>query len=115
LCFRKKERNREIIFIAPQLIQEIFPEYIETVDLIPVLSLAIIPYTVSYMYISKLLGQEKSKHVIIGYSITIFVLILGIFIFQEIFGAIGLAIAVVLAYSIQAVYLIGINFCAVKK
>jgi len=97
-------------FIAPVLIPEIFPEYSDAVELIPILSLALIPYTISYMYISKLLGHEKSKHVIIGYAITLIVLILGIFTLEGIFGAIGLAYAVVSAYSIQALYMVGINY-----
>ena len=97
-------------YIAPILIPEIFPEYSDTIELIPILSLALIPYTISYMYISKLLGHEKSKHVIIGYVMTLIVLIMGIYTLEEIFGAIGLAYAVVSAYTIQALYMVGVNY-----
>ena len=102
-------------YIAPMIVPVIFPEYGDAINLIPILSLAIIPYTISYTYISKLLGQEKSKHVIIGSTITLIVLILGIITLEEIFGAQGLAFAVVFAYTAQALYMIGINYVSAKN
>lgn len=98
------------IFLAPVLIATVFPEYEESLVLIPILSISIIPATISSMYTSKFLGKEKSSFVLIGYIISIISLVLGILILADIFQAVGLAIAYVLAISIQAIFLLIINF-----
>ena len=98
------------VFLAPSIILEIFPQFIESVDLIPIISLAIIPYTISIMYISKFLGEEKTKHVLISYIGILTVLISGIYISSETIGSQGLAISIVLAYLTGAVYLILANY-----
>ena len=98
------------IFLAPVLIAILFPEYEESLVLVPILSISIIPATISSMYTSKFLGKEKSSFVLIGYIISIISLVLGILILVEIFQTVGLAIAYVLAISIQAIFLLIINF-----
>jgi O-antigen/teichoic acid export membrane protein len=101
------------IFLAPILIPIIFPEYNESISLIPIMSISIIPATISSMYTSKFLGNEKSLYILIGYIISIITLILGILVLGEIFNVTGLAIAYVLSISINAIFLLIINF--VKK
>jgi len=98
------------IFLAPLLIPIVFPEYEESLTLIPILSISVIPSTISSMYTSKFLGKEKSSYVLITYIISIVSLVLGIIILVDIFGVIGLAIAFVLSISIQAISLLTINF-----
>lgn len=101
------------IFVAPIIIPILFPEYSESVDLIPILSISVIPTTISAMYTSKFLGNEKSSFILMGYLISISVLVSGILFLGDIFEVIGLAIAYVLSASSQAVFLLTINF--VKK
>lgn len=48
------------IFIAPQIIPIIFPMYRESLDLIPIISISIIPTTISTMYISNFLTKERA-------------------------------------------------------
>ncbi|RDJ32175.1 MAG: hypothetical protein DWQ18_09350 [Crenarchaeota archaeon] len=98
------------VFVAPVIIPIVFPEYQELVDLIPILSLSIIPRTIATMYTSRFLGKEKSKHVAIGQSIGIVLLISGIFVLGQILEVTGLAIAFVLSASGHAVYLMLINY-----
>ena len=98
------------VFLAPIVVPMIFPEYKESISLIPILSISIIPSTISSMYTSKFLGKEKSSYVVIGYIISTIVLVLGILILTEIFQVVGLAIAYVLSASVLAIFLISINY-----
>ena len=98
------------IFLAPVLVPIVFPEYEESVSLIPILSISVISGTITSMYTSKFLGKEKSSYVLIGYLFSITSLVLGILILVEIFQVIGLAIAYVLSSSIQAAYVLIMNF-----
>ena len=97
------------MFLAPVLIPIVFPNYAESLSLIPILSISVIPGTIAIMYNSKFVGIEKSSYVLIGYIVSIFSLVLGIIIFVEIFDIIGLAIAYVVSNSIQAIVLLIIN------
>ena len=101
------------IFLAPILIPIIFPQYEESLSLIPILSISLIPSTVASMYTSKFLGKEKSSYVLFGYIISAISLVLGILILSEIFQIVGLAIAYVLSISVQAIFLLTVNY--VKK
>ena len=98
------------IFLAPILIPMVFPEYKESLSLIPILSISVIPATISSMYTSKFIGNEKSSYVLIGYIISIITLVSGILILVEIFEIMGLAIAYVLSISVQAIFLLVMNF-----
>lgn len=101
------------MLLAPIFIPIVFPDYEESLSLVSILSISVIPGTIATMYNSKFLGIEKSAYVLIGYVISISSLVLGIIIFVEIFDVIGLAIAYVLSTSTQAIVLLIINY--VKK
>ena len=53
------------ILVVPQVLPIFFPEYNESVELIPLISLTIIPATISGLYNSKFLAHEKSNYVVI--------------------------------------------------
>lgn len=93
------------IFVVPLFLPIFLPEYTETLDLIPILSVAIIPITVSSMYISKFLGNEKSRFVVVSYLIVIVILVPGIIILGDKMGITGLAIVYVSAESAKAIFL----------
>jgi len=97
------------VFLAPNLVSSLFPEYKDSVDLIPVMSLSIIPGTISSNFISKFLGLEKSKFVVIGYVIYLSSIVSGIFIFSNYYGVVGLAIAYLLSSTAQATYFLIFN------
>ena len=94
------------IFVAPLVIPIVLPEYATTIDLIPILSLVIIPRTISVMITSSFLGKENSKYVVIGNIITFGVLVTSIFPLVELFEIIGVAIAYVIAFSSSTTYMI---------
>ena len=94
------------IFVAPLVIPIVLPEYATAVDLIPILSLVIIPRTISVMITSSFLGKENSKYVVIGNIITFGVLVTSIFPLAELFEITGVAIAYVIAFSSSTTYMI---------
>ena len=94
------------IFVAPLVIPIVLPEYATSIDLIPILSLVIIPRTISVMITSSFLGKENSKYVVIGNIITFGVLVVSLFPLAELFEITGVAIAYVIAFSSSTTYMI---------
>ena len=97
------------VVLFPHIIQNFFPKFIEAVDAIQIMSIAIIPAMISLLYTSKFLGLEKSKFILISKIITTSSLIIGFIILGPIFGIIGLA-SVFLSVSVfEASFLFSIN------
>ena len=94
------------IFVAPEVILFALPEYADTVELIPLLSLAIIPRTVTTVLMSGFLGKENNMHLLVGNLIAFSIVVLGILYLPEYFDIVGLAIAYVLSVTIQTIYLL---------
>ena len=94
------------IFLIPPLMPIVFPEYTEAVTLLPILSLSVIPIAVQSISISKLLGQEKTRYVLISHLISIFVLVFGIIVLGNEFGPEGIATAFVLSVIAGAILLV---------
>jgi len=94
------------IFVAPEVIPLVLPEYTDTIELIPLLSLAIIPRTVTTMLMSGFLGKENNKHLLVGNLIAFSIIVSGILYLPEYFDIVGLAIAYVLSVTIQTIYLL---------
>lgn len=91
-------------FIIPEVLQTIFPKYIDTVDTIKIMSFSIIPMSIVKIYTSKFLSMEKSKLILIGLIISLSILIPTMIIFGIMFGILGIATSFVLATVIQALY-----------
>ena len=90
------------IFIVPEIVPIFFPGYSESLDLIPIISLSIIPTTISTLYISQFLAHEKSGYVVIINIISILILVVGIFSLGQIFGIVGLAYSLVISDTFKA-------------
>ena len=93
------------IFIAPYVVSIILPQYTDSTLFIQIMSIGVIPATLGLILSSKLLGSEKSKHVLIGRWISAITMITGILILGTFYGAIGLPISFVLASTLFATYL----------
>ena len=97
------------VVLSPHIIPNFFPKFIEAVDAIQIMSIAIIPSMITLIYTSKLLGLEKSKFVLISKIITTSSLITGFIILGPIFGIIGLAGVFVSVSIFEASFLFSIN------
>ena len=94
------------IIILPMIIPILFPNYIDTVIAIQIISVAIIPGTIGIFYDSKLLSIEKSKFLVIGKGIGLFTMISGFVILGPIYGIIGLAVTLVISSCLQTLVVI---------
>ena len=103
------------IILSPIVLPIIFPEFIEAVSVIQIISISIIPITIINIYISKFLGNERIRIVLMGSAIFIAVQVVTILILGEIFSLNGVAISYVLATTSEAIYLIMIDRLYLKN
>ncbi len=97
------------IFIVPKIIPIYFPNFIDSIEAIPILSLAVIPNTISLLYSSKLLGDEKSKFIVLGIiGSTIFYLILILILSAE-YQLFGISISYLVSSTSYALFLVLIH------
>ncbi len=92
------------IISAPILLPIFFPQFTEAIVIVQIMSVALIPSSINLMYISKLLGNEKIKIVIIGQIIGLGGIIGGIYGLGDIFGIIGAAMGFTIGSTLSAVY-----------
>ena len=93
------------ILVLPKLITLFFPKFIEAVDAIAIMSIAVIPEAITVLYSSKMLGKEKTKFVLTAKLIDYAIVIIGFILVGPILGIVGLAIIVVVAITAQASFL----------
>lgn len=93
------------VFISPLLIPLFFPNFTTAIDAIQIMSIAIVPATIGQILMSKLLGKEKSKYVLVGRLISISIMILGIFILGPIYEIQGISFAFLLSSIGQVIFL----------
>jgi len=92
-------------FFSPWIVETFFPKFTEAIQVIRIMSLAIIPATINSMLIAKLLGKEKSKIVFTSGLIYLFCLTSALVLLGKAFGLIGLAFSILLAQLTQSIYL----------
>ncbi len=97
------------IFLSPYVIPLFFPHYIDAILIIQIFSFAVVPRTISQLFMSKFLGMGKSKIIVIGAGIFLVIQIPSIFILGSIYGINGVAVSLVLAETIQAIFLFLVN------
>ena len=97
------------VFLTPFVIPFLFPEFKESVTIIRIMSLAIIPISINLIYISKFLGAEKTRIVLTASGVYIITQILLIFTLGKIYGITGIAGAYVLAMTAECIFLIIAN------
>ena len=98
------------IFIAPTLIENFFPKFIEAVDAIKIMSLVVIPGSIALILESQFLGNERSKIVIIGTGISLVLLTIGMIVLGGWFGITGVAWSLVIATTAKTSFYLIKNF-----
>ena len=94
-----------IIFL-PTILPEFFPQYIETVEMIPIISLSIIPGTLFGLLVARVTANKDNKILIFATSIQIVVLTTGIMTLGISLGAIGLGISHLLSYTLASIFIL---------
>ncbi len=92
------------VFLSPLVIPNFFPKYVDAGVAIQIMSLSIIPTTITTICTSRLLSKEKSKLVLIGNIIGLIIIILGILILGSMYGTMGIAMSFVLASILKSLY-----------
>jgi len=92
--------------VGPHVITSIFPKFVEAEEILQIVSISVIPSTITMVYQTKFLGREKSRLVLISSVLWTGVQIVGIVVLGNIYGVNGIAIALVLAATVSAIYCI---------
>jgi len=92
------------IGLAPSLVPIFYSKYVDGIESLQIMVLAIIPNAIGTIYYSKLLAKESTK---IGYSAIVQIgsLLLLIALLGDIYGLVGLAIAVVISQTANTLFL----------
>ena len=94
------------IVIIPKIIPTFLPEYTTSLELIPIISISIIPATIGGLLSSHFLAHEKNMFLIITSIVSFGILIIGAFSLGVIFGVVGLAYSLVIANISRALMLL---------
>lgn len=97
------------ITLSPFVLPALFPKFTDAIEVIQIVSLSIIPATINLIYISKFLGKGLSKIVLIGSGFFLSIQITSIFVLGQIYGVNGVATALLIATSAEAIFLIIMN------
>jgi len=92
------------ILLSPILLPIVFPEFVEAIQIIQIVSVGAVPHAINLSYISKFLGQEKSRIVLLGQVITLSIYLSGLFILGHFFGINGVAASLVFAGIAQSIF-----------
>jgi len=96
--------------IGPTIISHVFPKFIESENIIRIISWALVPATIqATYYFPKLWAAEKNNIILITGIITASTQIIGILVLGTAFTTIGIAIAVVLSNVFGLIFTFTIN------
>ena len=92
-----------LIFI-PHTVSFFFPTFLESILPMQIMSISIIPITISFIYESMLLGKEKSRLILIGFSMQVGMYFMLLITLGTAFGLIGIAISFLISLLIKPSY-----------
>ncbi len=90
----------------PYIIERFFTNFVDSIPIVRIMSLAIVPATTIAILNATLLGRGRNRTVFTAGVIYIISLIIGLTILGQILGSIGLAITLLTAQTTQAIYLL---------
>ena len=93
------------VTIIPGIISSVFPDYTDAGIAIQIISLAVVPSTITLMLSSNILGNENSKIILISRILFASTIIILIIILTPIYGIAGTTSSFVVASTIQAIML----------
>lgn len=95
--------------VSPSVIHLFFPEYLEVINIIKILSFSIIPITIARILSSKLLGQEKNKRILFSKVISLATFVISIVFLAPSYGMTGISIGYLLSTIAECLLLIQRN------
>jgi O-antigen/teichoic acid export membrane protein len=94
------------IILGPKIIPIFFPQFVNSVEIIPILSLAVIPNTIILIFSSKFLGNEKSRFVVTGTVVYAFSYLLLVVLLGSEYGLLGISMGFLSSSIIYMIYLL---------
>jgi O-antigen/teichoic acid export membrane protein len=98
------------IILAPIIIPEFLPKYVESINAVQIMSVVVIPTSITFIITSKFLGMENSRHVLISRLIGLIIICPGMIILGMMFEIIGVAVAYVVANTASSISLVISNY-----
>ena len=92
------------VLIGPEIASFLFPKYSELDSIIRIMSLGVIPATITLTYSAKFLGNEKGNYGLFLGITKIFIMIISIIILGQLYGIEGIAVGIVLSETSVAVF-----------
>ena len=89
------------VILMPIIVSNIFPKFTDSVEIIQIISLSVIPSTINIIYLSRFLGLEKGKFILITTVVQFVTLVIGFVVLGSKFGMIGFAISFVLSATVS--------------
>jgi O-antigen/teichoic acid export membrane protein len=91
--------------VAPSIISSIFPKFIDATDIIRIISWTLVPSTIqATYYFPKFWAAEKNNIIFVTTIITAISQILGILVLGTVYGAIGVALSMVISNVLGLVF-----------
>lgn len=103
------------VFLAPIIIPLFFPKYTVAIEVIQIVSISVVPFTISLIFMSEFLGNEKIRIILFGSLIFIAVLISSIILLGKNFGINGIAAGIVFADIAEVIFYYLIHKFKVKN
>ena len=103
------------LLILPEIIPIVFPEFISSIIAIQIVSLTVIPGTITLLYESKFLALEKSKFIVISKVIEALIIIIGFLTLGIEFGMLGLAFTILIGACVEEGLLVIFNRILINK
>lgn len=97
------------VVALPLIFPLVFPTYSDAVEAVQIISLSVVPMTISLLLWSKFLSIEKSSFMIISRIIMIVTIVTGIAFLGPVYGIKGIAISYVASSTLEAVFLSIVN------
>tara|TARA_B100000378_G_C17928330_1_gene372270 strand:- start:224 stop:775 length:552 start_codon:yes stop_codon:yes gene_type:complete len=96
--------------IFPLVIPLIFEEFTDVGPAIQIMSLSVIPTTITLFYTSKFLGKEKSSVILTGTIIQCATTIIALIILAPLYGIVGATSAFVISSVMMCVFLVSVDY-----
>jgi len=97
------------VAVVPWIITNFFPNFTDSIFPAQLMSIGIVPMTVTSILSSRFLGIERSRPVFIGAIIYVTIQYTTIIILGNMFGIVGLAMSLIIALTAQSLYLLVTN------
>ena len=97
------------IIFTPIVLPLLFPAYIDAIIAIQIMSITVIPTSITFIFTSQFLGMEKSRYVMLSKFFSMMIISVGMIILGSLYGMQGLAISYLVANSADAISLVILN------